>query len=134
MEYGPNWYMHPSMTGADIPRRVMPQIEEADYPALLRFLGSIDVEVKHRIELADSLIHRQAMDAFDPARVGVWEAITKPVIVARDGSIIDGNHRAMAAQYIGQPYIPTLRIMRPFEPAIASCFAFPLTSTVRQGV
>lgn len=76
----------------DVPRRDMPQIDEADYPLLFEYLGQNGVGVEPRLFHPDELMIHQQMDRLSVATMPL-ETARKPVLVSRDHYVLDGDHR-----------------------------------------
>ncbi len=108
-----------------VPRPVMPQIEEEDFPDFIEFCAERGVEVIVRYREPTQLRPHQRIDKFKAERMPP-EVEQKTVFVSLDMYILDGNHRWML-HVIRQTRVPCFEIRLPFEEAIALMFAFPKT-------
>lgn len=111
-----------------VPRPIMPQVDEKDYPTLVSWLlhdKGVDVTVNEACDPAALRAH-QRVDRFHAERLppGVLD---KPILVSGDSYVLDGNHRWWAHVHFGINPIPAIRILRPFEEAIGLLFEFPGT-------
>lgn len=123
-----DWYESPIPDNAYVPRVDMPQIEERDYPSLFAFLAGHGCKVERvKVDPRHLRFHQSVAD-FDPSRLSSMPMV-KPILIARDRFILDGNHRAKGALYLQRPIIDAFRMNRDFEPAIALLFAFPNVRT-----
>lgn len=111
-----------------IPRRFMPQVSEADYPSLFLFLASHGVTVESILLEPSALHFRQHIGRLHPVPATV---LYKPVLVASDNAILDGNHRAGIHRKLGTR-CPCYRLSLPFLDAIALLFSFAGTTTINQ--
>lgn len=100
-----------------VPRRGMPQVHSRDYPALIRFAREQGVCVVQDCADPRCLKYRQRV-VWNPAKYRP-ETNTKPVLVSRDGFILDGNHRVFAARMERKAIIPIVLFSLPFDAAIA---------------
>jgi len=107
------------------PRPDMPQINEADLLPLLVFLAGHNVNVEAtEMDTAQLVFHQKVYpDRIPPPRSA---ELRKPLLVAADGYILDGNHRAAAHRRDGTRPI-VFRLDRSFLEAIAALFRFPRT-------
>lgn len=115
------WFEHP-LHWHFVPRRFMPQIDEADETALTEWLAWKGVQVEPVTLDPDALHFAQHVD-FDRVRSMPADCYAKPIWVSSDGWVLDGNHRATAHKLKGQP-VDALRIDLPFERAVAALFSF----------
>jgi hypothetical protein len=100
----------------------MPQVDEADQTALVEWLAWKGIRVAQVTRSPDQLRFRQHVD-FDRVRRMPDEVFRKPIWVAADGSVLDGNHRAWAHRLRSQP-AECLMIDLPFRAAIGALFSF----------
>lgn len=106
-----------------VPRPAMPQVDEAAFPALLRYCSAHGVVVRlaRRDPFALHLHQR-----IDWAHVHALDAATlaKPVLVSADGYVLDGNHRTAGHRLAHAP-IETVELELGFEAAVRFLFGFP---------
>lgn len=109
-----------------VPRPVMPQVDEAAYPALLAFAKAWDIEVDLETGIDPATL--RAHQRIDPIRAAEMppEVLAKPILVSLDGYILDGNHRWLAHVHLDAA-LTAYRIDLPFEAAIRLLFDFPGT-------
>lgn len=113
-----------------IPRGIMPQVDEADYPELFTFLHgrgiSIDRGLRHPWELH---FHQHV----DMAHVRAMppEVEGKPVLISQDGYVVDGNHRTAAHMKDGR-LVEVIVIRADFHVAVDAVRAFPKAYTLDQ--
>jgi hypothetical protein len=113
-----------------VPRPVMPQIEEEDYPEFLAFARERDVRVTARLYQPQMLRPHQRLDRFHAERMP-QSVEAKPCYVSRELFILDGNHRWML-HVRHNTMVPCLEIELDFERAIELMFDFPKTYTVTE--
>ena len=109
-----------------IPRRLMPQIDQVDQGALVRFARQQGVWVRRCVLKSTKLRHHQRV-RFDRK---LWVPGTEkiPILAALDYFIIDGNHRACANRMLKlESHI--IQFGLNFEDAVALVFRFPNTTT-----
>jgi len=114
-----------------IPRDVMPQVDEADYPELLDFLASRGVRVE-RLEFDPWKMHVHQRISFDRSINMPDEVLRKPVLASREPYVVDGNHRWLG-HVIRNTLVPTIKIDLPFDNAIETVKAFPKTYAYGDG-
>jgi uncharacterized ParB-like nuclease family protein len=113
-----------------VPRPLMPQIDESDYPALFAFLQGKGIAVETVTLETATLKQHQRVDSFNPAAMPV-DVLAKPVLISADYFVLDGNHRYVAHLHLGLETINCIRLDGlSFEDAIAALFSFPNTYTV----
>src|SRR5690348_16963220 len=121
------WFEHEPIRWRYVPRRDMPQIDKRDMPALLGFLQTIGVKVTRVTADPASLTFRQHVNAKLVASVsGVASEYGRPILTSSDGSILDGDHRAMAHLRRSEP-VQCLQLGLPFAKAVRALFRFPRT-------
>ena len=108
-----------------VPRPVMPQIEEEDYPDFIEFAASQGVEILVRYHEPSLLHPHQRLDKLHAERMPP-EVRRKTIFASMDLYILDGNHRWML-HVQERSVVPCYQIKLPFEEAIALMFAFPKT-------
>lgn len=127
-----DWYRWPIADSSLVPRVEMPQIDESDYPALVAFLRANQCPVSRILIEPQSCRFHQSVADFDPSRIGGMP-LSKPILLARDRFILDGNHRVKASLYLGRPLIHAIELAKDFESSIALLFAFPKVATTANG-
>lgn len=127
-----DWYRWPIADSNLVPRVDMPQVDESDYPALVNFLQAHSCPVSRIVIEPQSCRFHQSVDDFDPSRI-FRMPLDKPILLARDRFILDGNHRVKANLYLGRPLIHAIELNRDFEASIALLFAFPRTTVTANG-
>jgi len=111
-----------------IARGLMPQVDEADLPGLVEFLRERGIKVwteaciNPRLVRGVQKVNRKKVHAL-PLDV----SLNKPVLVARDRKIIDGNHRWMKLVHRKMPCMKTHVVDLPFDEAIKNVFEYPKT-------
>jgi hypothetical protein len=95
--------------GLQIPRHKLPQIRAVDQPELIEWLkgsgvgvttGSVDPASLIPVQSQVSPAKIDKMIADDKA--GLFDIAEKPVLVSRDGYLVDGHHRAIASAANGK--------------------------------
>lgn len=109
-----------------IPRPLMPQIEEADLTAFVQWAAWEGVAVLEVEREADALRFHQRVNM---ARVRTMppDLMAKPLLISRDGYVLDGNHRAAAHKLAGSP-APCLEVQADFQDAMRLLFSFAGTT------
>lgn len=111
-----------------IKRHLMPQVEREDYPELFRFLSDHGVKVTH--ETVPSW-EPQCLQCLNETRIGRPVRLLpslkdmKPILLARHGEVIDGNHRVVIWRENGLEYFPAIRFWLPFREATDLIHHFP---------
>lgn len=105
-----------------VPRRDMPQVDPCDVTALVEYLAFKGVSVTDCERSPDSLTFRQHVD-YQPERMNA-QALADPILVASDGCILDGNHRAYGCRLAGMRRERCLQLGLPFPQAIKALFSF----------
>lgn len=118
-------WIKPAGDDATIARSVMPQIDDADIPTLLAYLGSLDVKFSAgRIDPKCVRSH-QAIDK-NMALSMPKKYLKTPSLISREPIVIDGNHRWYNHLAAGT-MMPFIRIEEDFETALALIDTFPKT-------
>lgn len=147
-----DWYDHPldtrAPTGGEIglngkhykggeflpfyvPRPVMPQLDEADYPEFFDFVTAQGWS--YRLTTLDPKeLHFHQRVAWDKVIHMSPEQLAKPILVSQDGFILDGNHRG-EAHIRNHTAAPAVVINLDFEAAIKLMFSFPKTYAYGDG-
>lgn len=100
-----------------IPRDDMPQVDMIDLSALLVFLNEqYGIHTERRTIPTDLLRHKQCPDHFDPVQGKELE--TKPLLVASDCFILDGNHRHCGARAAKLSVCDCYQLTVPFDQAV----------------
>lgn len=107
------------------PRAEMPQIDEKDLLQLLVFLAEHSVQVTDKLMSTTELVFHQPVFAerMPPPRSA---DMRKPLLVAADGYILDGNHRAAGHRRDGTSPV-VFQLSLPFTEALELLFKFPAT-------
>lgn len=109
-----------------VPRPVMPQVDEADYPALLDFLTGRGIKWERVTIPASDLRFHQRVNG--PV-ADMPEAIEdKDLLISLDLYVLDGNHREKKHLEDETP-APCIMLHVEFPAAIEALFAFPKTYT-----
>jgi hypothetical protein len=126
-----DWWCH-KLHSYYVPRSVMPQIDEADLPALCEWASSRGVGVATVTLTADQLHFHQRVNLHRVATMP--QAIyDKPLLISRDGYVLDGNHRAVAHKQRGEP-ARCIQLDASFLCAMRLLFSFPRTYTYGDGL
>lgn len=114
-----------------VPRQDMPQVDEVDYIPLLVHLAKKRANVEVLTASPDSLLfHQHVYEQYIPA-LGSPD-MDKPLLISKEGYVLDGNHRAAAHKRYGtQPVV--IVIHRDFTDALRLLFSFPKTYTYGEG-
>lgn len=116
-----------------IPRAVMPQIDAADIPGLIEFFraqGFPVQEWEHTMWRTLRMI--QCPHETHPATL-TPELRRKPIIVASQNKIIDGNGRYLAYREAGIDLFPLILIDRPFSHVALTMMQYPKAYTLFGG-
>lgn len=113
-----------------IPRAEMPQVDEADIGGLIAFLSARGVASVMLTVTPTSLVSRQHIVPGKVRSILRAEAalLAKPLLVAFDRVVVDGNHRYAAARIRGVG-IPVVLFNRAFADLLGEVFAYPKTYT-----
>lgn len=104
-----------------IDRSAMPQIDEADLTALVEWLAFKGVTVETVTLSSKALRFRQSVERhLAPMPKAVYD---KPVLIASDRYVLDGNHRARAHKLNGDS-CRCLRLSCGFSEALEALFSF----------
>lgn len=103
-------------TGGPMPRELMPQIEPEAYADLIEYARLSDVDVSFEYIRPEALSFHQDVNAARACAIP-REALRIPILIAEDGSVLDGNHRAYAHRQRGE-YAHVIRFHLGFEEAI----------------
>jgi hypothetical protein len=114
-----------------VPRSVMPQVDEADMPALLRWVSVHGCSVTEVVRSADQLRFHQRVEMSRVVSMPS-EVYEKPLLISRDGYVLDGNHRATAHKLKGEP-ADCMMIDADFQRAMQLLFSFAKTYTYGDG-
>lgn len=116
-----------------VPREEMPQVDEADIPALIHFAATRGVQADYVLCGPGELHVHQAVDELLVARMGLHSSLLlKPCLLSEEPYILDGNHRADAHRIVGTP-VPAFRFRLPFAAAVQMMFHFPRTYSYAGG-
>jgi len=101
----------------EILRKDMPQVKGKDTPELLKTLADSGIAYRRGKVAVDQLKPTQSNAI--PSKVdAIASNITRgetlhPIVVSRDGHIMDGHHRWLAIKKVGQNTIEVICIMLP---------------------
>lgn len=114
-----------------VPRSAMPQVDEKDMAQLLGHLLTKGISFKGAV--IDPLdIHSHQQVDYNRLATMPDAAMQKPILVAADMRVIDGNHRRMAHVIKGTA-CPCIVIDEGFEEAISAIFECPCTYSYGDG-
>lgn len=105
------------------PRDVMPQVDFADYPGLFAHLNARSIMVRDRSLPPSFLRMRQCIGETRPCRR--IELLAKPLLIAMDMSILDGDHRYLRHLEEKTPEIRCYEIGLGFEEAMRAILTYP---------
>lgn len=108
-----------------IDRAKMPQIDEADLPELLVFLGSRGVGLAAGIISPWTFTSHQAINR-DKVEAMPLTLLHKPILTSGDWGILDGNHRWAKHRAVGSD-VPYLQVLTSFDDALTHLYSFPKT-------
>jgi len=117
----------------EVERPVMPQIDEHDYPALLRWLDTHGVTVSDDMIEPSRLCFRQRVDQEMVASILTRrrDLLNKRIILSNERCVLDGNHRAAAHLAEGTPS-PAYVLGVSFEEGFDLLCAFGRVHTLRE--
>jgi hypothetical protein len=104
------------------PRTLMPQVDDKAYPALRLWLTDHAITQLSETVEPWQLHPHQRIDAMKAHAIPP-QVLAIPLLVSRDGYILDGHHRWLA-HVINNTACPVLRIGLPFDEAIEALFEF----------
>lgn len=113
-----------------VPRDHMPQVDEHDLPALVAAAVAQN-QLSPTFEVAK--VHDlRAHQKVDMKRVRAMpdELLLKPILISRDGFVLDGNHRWTAHVLLNAPLTPAIKIGLNFGEAIDWLFTLPFTYAI----
>jgi hypothetical protein len=117
-----------------IDRAVMPQVDGADIPDLLSFLGARGID--HTLEVIDPATlraHQHVVIGKVRSLVrAAYDICDKPCLVSADDYVVDGNHR-MAAARVANSKLAVYRFSCDFDRLLPEIFAFPKTYSYGDG-
>lgn len=124
----------PKQGNLGIKRKDMPQVEGKNVPKFLDFLKKNGV--KYTEKLVDSKSLKPTQNQFNQQKIqGMIDAIdTKkqhPIMVSKDGFVIDGHHRWLAHYNLGRK-MPVFQIDLKIDDALDMMHDFPLS--IKRGV
>ena len=110
-------------------RKEMPQVEGKNVPKFLDFLKKNDV--KYTEKLVDSKTLKPTQNQFNHEKIqGMIDVIDskqqKPIMVSKDGFVIDGHHRWLAHYNMGRK-MPVYQIELNIHDALDMMHEFPLS-------
>lgn len=110
-------------------RKEMPQVEGKNVPKFLDFLKKNDV--KYTEKLVDSKTLKPTQNQFNHEKIqGMIDVIDskqqKPIMVSKDGFVIDGHHRWLAHYNLGRK-MPVYQIDLNIHDALDMMHEFPLS-------
>lgn len=116
-----------------VPRPIMPQVDEADMPALIEFLKAKGIVIREdefdphacKTEQRVDLAKVKGLTADNPIML-------KPILVSMEPTVLDGNHRLAAHKIFGTK-VKAIVLELAFEAAIAAIFEFPKTYAYGDG-
>lgn len=114
-----------------VPRPEMPQIDEKDYPEFFEFVESQGWSYHKESCDPHTLYFHQRVVWNSKTRINS-EVLAKPILVSRDGYVLDGNHRATAHLQLDTD-VPAIILNLDFESAIKLMFSFPKTYSYGDG-
>lgn len=106
-----------------IPRKIMPQIDLADMDGLLDYLRSHGVDSREATLPIGLLTMKQCVGDTRPARNQLLKQ--KPLLIASDYSVLDGNGRYLMWKKEGQTKVPCIYLSKPFMFSALAILAFP---------
>lgn len=117
--------------GGDMPREAtmcikradMPQVDWVDMPGLFAFLNSKHILVAERKLPPTWLTIRQCLDEVRACRNTL--ILTKPLLIATDLSVLDGDHRLVAHLELGTPEVECFQIGCSFAEASKAILQYP---------
>lgn len=109
-----------------IPRPAMPQLAEADLPDFLQWVNKWETTVAHEDRDPDTLQAHQRVN-WKRAEAIPERIRRKPILIAEDGFILDGHHRAAACHLHGEQ-VSCHVLSRPFFPSMGLLYLFPRTT------
>ena len=108
-----------------IPRNQMPQVDPADIPVLLSYLGSLDVSFSAGLIDPAKVAAHQLVD--EQKAMAIPDSVMAfPVLLSKEPAIIDGDHR-WYAHLMEKRDMPFIRFDKPFLVIVRMIFTFPKT-------
>lgn len=112
-----------------IDRSLMPQVDDKLYPDLFVFLGNnYGIIFTAGWIDANKLRLHQEVDP-EKAKAIPDSILTKPILIAQDGFVLDGDHRAYRHDLDGTK-APFIRLEADFDRALKAVLDFPGTFKV----
>lgn len=109
-----------------INRRFMPQIDEKDLIPLLCYLAGIGIRSSINTRDPQSLTGHQAV--VEEKVEGIMknqEALSKPLLIAAHGFVLDGNHRAEAHKRLKTEKVAVIILPLAYEDALLALAEAP---------
>jgi N12 class adenine-specific DNA methylase len=130
-----DWQAFDQQETLGVPRAAMPQVETKDRPALMDWLKSQGV--RSNTETVDPGTLKPTQAEFSPTKTkaaGQQMAAdraagrpVRPILVSKDGYVIDGHHQWLAAKAAGEQ-VPVIRVDAPAAQALQTIRRFPKAS------
>lgn len=114
-----------------IPRPVMPQLDEKDYPEFLQFVKNQGVSIDLKEYRPQQLRAHQRV-TWDSVVNMAPDVFNKPILASIEPFVLDGNHRWTAHVRKAVP-LSGYEIGLEFEDAIKLMFSFPKTYAYGDG-
>ena len=116
-----------------IPREHMPQVDFNRLPGLGEYLLAAKVPLVLRERAVIDLKAIQCLQSYNPYHSRTGEAAEKPVLVSRDGTIIDGNYRWMWHREMKHATLPCLEVQEDLYRTMTLIRAYSGTYTYGDG-
>lgn len=112
-----------------VPRQFMPQVDTSCYPQLVASALEHGPGCTFDVVPVSSLRAHQRINHLRAASLDE-RVLLKPLVVSRDGYIVDGNHRWWGHVYQHLPMVPVIRLNLDFDDAVAWALEQPGVYTI----
>lgn len=117
-----------------INRRFMPQIDEEKMVPLLVHLAKCGIHCSFETRPAHSLTSHQEVDPEKVAGImGNLEVLSKPLLIASHGFVLDGNHRGAAHKKLDTPDVAVVVVPLAYEDALLALAESPVSYAYGDG-
>ena len=117
-------------------RSKMPQIATKDYEAYMAYMRKVGINAKKtklKVSKLKALQKQFSTDGIIRSMSKGSEKNSKPILVSRDGFVVDGNHRWLAARNTKQTDIDALQFDATKDEVMAATLAFPKVTFKKHG-
>jgi hypothetical protein len=115
----------PQGDDGSVSRADMPQLDDADIPSLLAYLGTLNVKFAAGVMDPLKVRAHQAID-IDKAMSMPQKWLKTPVLISQEPIVIDGDHR-WYRHCVDKTQMPYIQIEAEWHLCLKYIFAFPQT-------